>query len=718
MLPSLVDPDPVRQRRLGLCTWALVGVAMVLLLWLTQVVERTPDECNYQLAGQTLVARQPLAHIEDRFQGPLILLGTQLTGLGAQATSDDGLRRARIGMLVFPLLLLVVAVAWTRAALGARAGLWVAFLAATSPQLLAFGPLLSSDVAYTAVALLAAFLLWRWLRAPGTWTLLAFGGSLGAVAATKYTGLLTCIALLLVVAIATLAKFDAWPSRGGAPRSVPRRWLGAALALVVAGVAALGTLYAAYLFASPPFAGSNATLASSALQAIAKLPLGTSLLALLPEPLVLGIDYQMQVVGQTANGTFGDTRGNHWAYYPVTVLCKTPVVLLLLASLGVVVGLATRRASASRWTWTCALLPPALLLLYCSVSRSLQMGIRYVLPVVPAMWMLAAFVLVQPWPWRRWLSLRSALGVLVVGSSLVNVAVWPHYIGFWNGIAGGAVGGYRLCGDSNSDWNQRFETGRLALQQRHPDLTFLRQGQGPRFGRVAVYVEDLAAVDPRDLTRLHHWLRRFEPFDRDGAAWFAYDITPLAFDRAIAAGDVRAAEDMALAYLAVEDFAAARAALDRGAAVAGATAAALQGTRHLVETMAAAGSDRAQRHAAAIALATVGHYELALAWIDRQVRSDAVRVFWLLVHTGQPREAVAFLDGVGSDGSRTIEEVVFLAAFLCESSRYRPPDPMQALQIMQRGPAPSPDSPWHGPWQQLEARVQAAAKRAQELAGR
>jgi hypothetical protein len=542
--------------------------------------------------------------------------------------------------------------------------------------------------------------------------LLAFAGSLGAVMATKYTGMLTVGALTLVVAIAAVRGFEPLPRRSGQPRRVLWRALGTGLALLVAFAVALGVVYAAYLFASPPFASSTATLSSSTMQALTRLPMATSLLGLLPEPMVLGIDYQLHVVGQGSNGWFGDRRGNHWAYYPVTVLCKTPLVLLLPALLGA--GLCWRKAHA-RWTWLCALLPPAVVLLYCSATRSLQMGIRYVLPVVPAMWMLAGAWLAQPW--LRWRPLRAMVVLLVVVGSLANVvAGWPHFVGFFSAVVGGPAGGYRLCGDGNCDWNQRFATGQQTLQQRYPDMVFLRPGQGPRFGRVAVYTEDLATLDPRDPTRLHHWLRRFAPFDHDGAAWFVYDITAASFEGAVAAGDVRAADDLALAHVAVGDFAAAQQALDRFAEVAG--TAAMEGTRRLVASMAAAGPDRVARNAAAIALATAGHDELALAWIDRDRRSNAVLTFWLMVRSGQPREAVAFLEAIGNDGSRTVEEVALLAAYLCESNRLRPPDPMKALELMQRGPSPNADSPWHGPWQQLEARVRAAAKQAQELGGR
>lgn len=691
-------------------TWACIAAGVVMLIVLSQRVERTPDELNYQLAGRALAAREPLDTVEQRFQGPLILLGTQLGDGSAPVRSDGALRQARLGMLVFPALLLVVLAMWSRAALGERAGLIAAFLAATNPTILAYGPLLSSDIAFTATALLAGWLAWRWLQAPGARSLLLLGGALGATAATKYTGLIACAAMAVVVLVAVLTGFDPWPSRSGRARGLLARSLGASIAVAVAGGVALFVVYAAYLFTAPPFPPSAAsTFASASLRALAALPGGATLLGLLPEPMVRGIDHQAIWANTTETGTFLDQRGNHHAYYPVTVLFKTPLVVLGAAALGV---FGCRRYSASRGLWLCALVPPFALLLYCSVTRSLQMGIRYVLPVVPALLMLASAFLCHPWARRR---LQRAVFAVVVAASLWNAATgWPHFIGFFNSLAGGSQGGYRVVADGNCDWQQLREPGQTVLQQRHPDIGFLRWGQGPRFGRVAAYAYDLKIGDARDPTATYHWLTRFEPFDHVVAAWLAFDVTPAAFERAIAAGDERAAEDLALAWLAAGEFDRARRALDLVATSAPVHPQAP--TRSLVELVAAAGDDPGKRDAAAEQLAAAGHYEIAATLVDRTKRANAVRVFWLLMRTDRQREAIHFLEAAGADGSRTTEEVVLLAASVVDGGRQYVSDPMHALELLQRGPAPAPESQWHGVWQALEARVQAAIERERNLA--
>ncbi len=701
-------PADAPRRPLLVATLAIVAAAMTALGWLSQHVERTPDELNYQLAGRVLAARGEFSLPEHRFQGPLILLGTQLTDAGGPATDDAVLRRARLGMLLFPALLLLTTVAFARQALGPRAGLVAAGLAATSPSLLAVGPLLSSDVPLAAMGMLAAWLTWRWLQRPTTLALLAVGAALGGLAATKYTAAIPIAGLALAVLAAAGRGFAPWwvdrdercPPLARAARTLA--------ALALAGAIALATLYACYLFAHRPCsAGALAELSSGALRSLAALPGGSFVLRLLPEPLVVGLDYQAIWAGRTDNGTFGDARGNHWAYYPVSMLVKTPEPLWLLACLGL-----PRLLAAVRGTAAVVVLPGLLLLAFYSATRSLQMGVRYVLPCVAAMWLVAAAAAETAWARRR---VGRGLWTLTALVALAYVATgWPRFIGWFSWSSGGPANGFRLVADSNCDWHQRWSSGQDALRARHAQVTFLERGQGPRLGVVAAYCDDLKDVDPRDGTRCYHWLQRFSPIDHDGAAWLVFDVTPAAFHAAIAAGDDRAAEDLAVAHLMTDDVAAARAALDRVPPPRrGAAHAALQS---LIEAIAAAGRDPAQRDACCMHAALQGHFELALALADRGPRANTLRVAALLVRTGRQLDAVRFVEAAGADGSRTTEEILLLASSLYDGGRHYAPDPMHALELMQRGPAPAADSPLAGPWRDLEAKVRAALVRGRRLA--
>jgi 4-amino-4-deoxy-L-arabinose transferase-like glycosyltransferase len=699
--------DSPQRPPLLAATLAVVAAALLALAWLSQVVERTPDERNYQIAGRVVAARQPLTTPEQRFQGPLMLLGTQLTDPGGRASDDAALRRARLGMLGFPALLLLAVALWARQALGPRAGLAAALCGATSPTLLAYGPLLSSDVPLAALTALAGWLAWRWAQRPTTVRLLAFGVACGGLAATKYTAAIPLAGLAGALLLAATRGLDPWSQPDAAPRRLAGRLLRTSLALAVVGVVALATLYACYLFAQPPCPATTiAGLTSGPMRALAALPGGAFALGLLPEPMVLGLDHQAIWAGRTENGTFFDRRGNHVAYYPLTLLLKTPEPLWLLALVGL-----PRLARAGRGLAALALLPAALLLAYCSATRSLQMGVRYLLPCVPAVWLAAAAAAETRWARTR--GGRAVFAAAALAALLYVALGWPRFVGFFPLVAGGPANGFRAVADGNCDWDQRWQAGQDALRARHPDAAFLEVGQGPRLGKVAAYCDDLKDVDPRDPARCYHWLARFQPIDRDGAAWLLFDVTPAAFAAAVARGDERAAEDLAVAQLLAGDVAAARAAL--ALVPAERRAASHAATQSLIEAVAAAGSDAAARDAASLTATALGHFELALALADRSPRANAVRIAALLLRTGRPRDGVAFLEAAGADGSRTTEEVLLLAASLCDGGRHYAPEPMHALALMLAGPAPAADSPLAGPWGDLMARVRAAVAREQAL---
>jgi len=582
-------------------------------------------------------------------------------------------------------------------------------LAATNPVMLGYGPLLSSDVAYTSVAMLAGWLAWRWLQRPDLMRLLALGAGLGALVATKYTAALSVAGLTLALTLAAVLGFQPWPSKNGGRHGVWRRVMGVHLALAAAAIVALGVLYAAYLFAVGPLGYDGvADLTSPLLQSVRSLPLASTVLAILPEPMVQGVDHQAVWASTKSLGTFAEYQGNHWAYFLLTVLFKTPVMVLL----GAMIALATAcRSRAALQLWAVVLLPALAVLTYCSATRALQMGIRYVMPVVPALMMLAAAGLSRPWLRGRVAAFALAL---VVGLGIYDVAcTWPYGIGYFNALAGGPTGGCLIVPDHNCDWDQRLRSKSARLAADYPAIEFLNQNAGPRFGPVAVYAYELKRLDPSDPTRVYHWLRRFRPFDNDGAAWFAYDVSPEDFKTAIDAGDQRAAADLAMAWLRHDDTAAALRVL---AAIPKATRGPwLNRIAGVVAAYAAAGEDSTRMDRVAGQLETTGYPELALSVLDRKPRGNALAFARLMAVMGKELEAINWLEQRTSDGSRTFTEVYLMVLGLVDGGPGYGSESLRAQSLMEQGPAPPLDSVGYAAWTDLQRRVQDAIKRERRL---
>jgi len=131
------------------------------------------------------------------------------------------------------------------------------------------------------------------------------------------------------------------------------------------------------------------------------------------------------------------------------------------------VVLARRRRR--RWHEGFVLLPVVLLLLAAMTVLQLNIGIRYLFPIVPLLcvW-LGGFIDPAPPPRRqraarRWERVGATLALLqAVEVGLAS----PWYLAFYNPLVGGAGGGYTIVNDSNVDWGQGLIALRDELRRR------------------------------------------------------------------------------------------------------------------------------------------------------------------------------------------------------------------------------------------------------------
>jgi hypothetical protein len=162
---------------------------------------------------------------------------------------------------------------------------------------------------------------------------------------------------------------------------------------------------------------------------------------------------------QIAHAEFGHTaflcgqwrQTGWWYYFPVAYFLKTPLPLLALTLAGLVLWIAgLRRFSFERATpWLAALV-----FFLLAMTGSINIGVRYLLPMVPLLAVgTASEITRRPRPVRfaGWLGVAWLL--------LVAVRAHPHYIEYFNECAGGPANGYTRLVDSNLDWGQ--DAGRL-----------------------------------------------------------------------------------------------------------------------------------------------------------------------------------------------------------------------------------------------------------------
>ena len=565
-------PAPRRLELFGVLGILVVHIALVIGLCSASGV--TSDERTYIFAGRWIRTQGNWDHPLARLHGPLPYLANQL--LITETPVDDfrpaTITRARLGMLLFTLLTAVVVFLWSREAFGRTAAFLSLVLFAFNPLMLGYAALVAVDTAYMAFTVLTLYLLWRYLERPTMGRLLVLGPALGTAFATKYL-MLFCGPLV----VAAVAARELLSRR---ERALPRR---VARGIAVAALVTLTTyltLHAWYGFRAGFSGGAETDLHSDPIIAALDIPVLDVLLRALPHPYLLGVDYQIES-SRGDSGIFlnGAIAAGHWDYYLWSFLLKTPeIVFLLLAWLA---WRLVARELQSAVLFAIVAVAMLLPLSYLSFFHPLQLGIRYMLPVYPLLFVavgalargargagrnaeISAPVLERavrdptshrrgwragPTNERRGLALIAVV-TLWMGASIVSH--WPNLIGYYNSVSGGQASAYRHFQDSNSDWGQLKEFGPQHLREVETEpFTVISRLEGPRFGRVAVYVGQLNLPDPEHPGRSRHWLDPFAPARNIDSAWYLFDVSPEAFEQAARrSSDERVRADLALAHLA------------------------------------------------------------------------------------------------------------------------------------------------------------------------
>lgn len=355
-----------------------------------------------------------------------------------QSDPQSLLEWGRWPTILLATLLVVVLFFWARQLINPWAG-WVALLLALfDPNIIANGRLITTDLGVTCFLLLTIWRLWCWQQRPSAFRLLLVGLSAGLTMASKYTGLMVWP---MIGGILLISQWHHWWQR-------PWRLVQTCLIL---GSTAFITVWGIYGFRLEPFPGTAVPFPAS----FYLYNIWQTFRVIEDEPLASFL------LGQTS-------RGGWWYYFPITLLLKTSLPLLLLTAVGLLVSLKNRQWGKLTALW----LPPILFLALVMVGN-VSVGYRHILPLVPFLIMLAAYS-VQPLPTTQSASrYRWGLVLLLLWHAAGTLHIFPHQEAFFNELAGGPNNGGRLLADSNIDWGQDLPALRQLMADKGIDSVYL-----------------------------------------------------------------------------------------------------------------------------------------------------------------------------------------------------------------------------------------------------
>jgi hypothetical protein len=354
--------------------------------------------------------------------------------------ADHLLNRARFMIVLLGVLLGVVLFYWARELFGFWQATIVLGLFSFEPTLLAHFALVTTDAGVTCFIFGTMYFLWRTIKRLSLWNLIGLIVFFALAQVSKFSAL-----VLIPVTAAFLAVH--------AHRE--RKWkaaLGIALALAVVSYLAI---WAAYGFRyAPAPQGSGLDRIVSGPKAHERLPTLTAMLdwvddhRLLPNVYTQGFAVSQAAAQDRTAYLLGGIRFTGWWYYfPVALLVKTPVSLIVL----VIAGFAL--CGAKRTEADLYILFPLVIYLGVSMMAQMNVGVRHILPIYPFALMLAGKAVSEILASRRKL-LRAGLGGLCLLQAAEVTAAHPHHLAFFNCLVGGPKNGYRYLADSNLDWGQ------------------------------------------------------------------------------------------------------------------------------------------------------------------------------------------------------------------------------------------------------------------------
>jgi len=387
---------------------------------------------------------------------------------------------ARVPIVMMGMVLCLYLYLLARLLYGNAAGLVTLTLAAFCPTILAHTRLVTTDVTLTAFWVASLYHMIRFFRQPGWLHLVACGLTTGLAMGAKFSGIFVLGLNGLVCTLSLFLPGGPWSAgRGKEAFEIGSRFLWyvthMAVYVAVAGLV-VAVLYAFHEF--PRYIEGFDKVWTNHDPRYKAFFLGAPHAGIIPH------------------------------YYLVAMLVKMPLGTLVLAGLGAL--WLKREGSRLHVAERLFLLLPALVVFVISTLSGKYLGVRYVLPSLPLVLVLAGRTAKISWVGRAWGKWVPAAGILAV--VLSSLRTFPDYIPYFNEVVGGYRGGAALLDDSNIDWGQDWVE--VAEFQKEHGIEELRYWPWNR-------------IDPRRPYGIRGRDIQEEEFYLPQTGWYAVGVHPL-----------------------------------------------------------------------------------------------------------------------------------------------------------------------------------------------
>jgi hypothetical protein len=481
----------------------------------------------------------------------------------SQNDADALVFAARIPAIALTIILGMVIYFWARELFGAGWALLPLALFSFSPNFVAHGKLVTTDIAATLGVILALYTFNRYLASPTRKNFFIADLSLGI-------GLLLKFTVTLIVPILGILAFLKMLKEKNLV------WIMRYLGIGVMALLIVWFVYAWHVWNYPQ--ERQLRDARHILTSYGIAPLKNFDFWLINQPILrplgqylLGLLMNMQrAAGGNTTYFMGEVSAAGWrTYFPIVYNLKEPLPILILIYLGLLIGI------KGWWEKRQINLPMFGMVLFVilywsfSIVSHLNIGVRHIFPTLPLIYLLITAPIKQTFssltPGNSTekssafnINLSMELKRIAAWAGFLTLMLWlfiefllwaPWHLAYFNEIAGGPPNAYRYVVDSNLDWGQSLKELRdFVIKQNIPKIKVdyfgggdakyylgerfepLTASMGPQKGWLAISATFLQGERGRPAPGFdqpygrYRWLDPYEPIAKIGYSIFVYRI--------------------------------------------------------------------------------------------------------------------------------------------------------------------------------------------------
>ena len=474
----------------------------------------------------------------------------------------------RIPMILILILLGFYIFRWAKELFGNKIALLSLFLFSFSPTFLAHGRLVTTDVGAAAGIFIATYYFVRFLKDSSKKNLIFAGIAFGLAQLAKFSVFLLFPSFGILVIVWAITKSSNFR---GFLKSFSRYLLFFILIVVVGYILVWG-VYQYHTWNYPPERQVSDT--QHLLSSVNPRVLADSIAWMADKPILrpaaqylLGLSMVFErAAGGHTTFFLGEVSAGGWKnYFPVVYMLKQPLAFLILAMIALLY--LAWLIKKPFWhkpfqrirAWVASHFPEFAMLVFIgiywaiSLRSNLNIGARHLLPVFPFTILLVSGV-IKIWLKPPFLKLRTTFLILLLSWQAVSViAIYPHFLAYFNEIGGGPNQGYIYTVDSNLDWGQDLKRLKKWTDDQEIDKIYVDYfgGSYTEYYLKEKFVPWWGTRDPKELPKgsylavsatflqggrgipvscfnqdsgYYRWLYQYEPVAKIGYSIFVYYI--------------------------------------------------------------------------------------------------------------------------------------------------------------------------------------------------